>query len=346
MTASTVAPTTPLTGGRAPVGTKNIVWHRAQRVFLSVWKPISIFIPVFILGSFFTFGLGAISGRSPAALQLGDAATPDAVAALNHQFGLDQPFFSRYFDWLGALLSGNFGNSWVNGVPVIKLLGDRAAVSLSVAGLALLIGVVFGFIFGSIAAQFQTRWPDRLITTGTTIISVLPPFVVGIALIAVFSIWLRLLPAVGFVPITKGFWPWFSHLILPAIALSFDTVSDVARQLRTGLVSVYRENYVTGAVVRGLGPRRVFFVHVLRNGIGPALSVLGLKFPALLGGAVLIETIFGLAGYGVFAAQSAVSGDVPSVQAVLVISIVLVVVFNLLVNIILNRLIPSAARGV
>ncbi|GGF22117.1 ABC transporter permease [Subtercola lobariae] len=311
-----------------------------------MWKPISIFIPVFILATFFTFLLGAVSGRSPAALQLGDSATPDAVAALNHQFGLDQPFFVRYFDWLGTLLSGNFGNSWVSGVPVAKLLGDRAVVSLSVAGLALLIGLVFGFILGAVAAHFQTRWPDRVITTGTTVISVLPPFVVGIALIAVFAIWLRWLPAVGFVPITKGFWPWASHLILPAVALSFDTVSDVARQLRTGLVSVYRENYVIGATVRGIGPRRVFWVHVLRNGVGPALSVLGLKFPALLGGAVLIESIFGLAGYGVFAAQSAVSGDVPSVQAVLVISVVLVVVFNLLVNVVLNRLIPSAARGV
>jgi peptide/nickel transport system permease protein len=346
MTASTIVSPTSLPDATAPVATRSIFWHRVRRVLASVWRPISIFIPVFILGTFFTFILGAVSGRSPAALQLGDAATPDAIAALNHQFGLDQPFFTRYFDWLGALLSGNFGNSWVNGVPVIRLLSDRAAVSLSVAGLALLIGIVFGFILGAVAAQFQTRWPDRVITTGTTIISVLPPFVVGIALIAVFAIWLRWLPAVGFVPITKGFWPWMSHLILPAVALSFDTVSDVARQLRTGLVSVYRENYVTGAIVRGISPRRVFFVHVLRNGIGPALSVLGLKFPALLGGAVLIESIFGLAGYGVFAAQSAVSGDVPSVQAVLVISIVLVVVFNLLVNVVLNRLIPSAARGV
>lgn len=323
-----------------------IVWHRVKRVLLSIWKPITILIPVFILGTFFTFLLGAVSGRSPAALQLGDAATPEAIAAVNQQFGLDQPFFVRYFEWLGTLLSGSFGNSWVNGVPVLKLLGDRAVVSLSVAGLALLIGLVFGFALGALAAQFQTRWPDRVITTGTTIISVLPPFVVGIALIAVFAIWLKWLPAVGYVPIQKGFWPWMSHLILPAIALSFDTVSDVARQLRTGLVSVYRENYVTGAIVRGLGPRRIFFVHVLRNGVGPALSVLGLKFPALLGGAVLIESIFGLSGYGIFAAQAAVSGDVPSVQAVLVISVVLVVVFNLLVNIVLNRLNPSAARGV
>jgi peptide/nickel transport system permease protein len=326
--------------------TRSIAWHRVRRVLLSIWKPISILIPVFILGSFFTFLLGALSGRSPAALQLGDSATPKAVAALNHQFGLDQPFLVRYVEWLGQLFHGSFGNSWLNGVPVGELLADRAVVSLSVAGLALLIGVVFGFGLGTLAALFHTRPIDRIITTVTTFISVLPPFVVGIGLIAVFAVWLQWLPAIGYIPIQNGVWPWFSHLILPAVALSFDTVSDVARQLRTGLVSAYRGNYVTGAIVRGLGPRRIFFVHVLRNGTGPALSVLGLKFPALLGGAVLIESIFGLAGYGIFASQAAVTGDVPSVQAVLVIAVVLVVVFNLLVNIVLNRLIPASSRGV
>jgi peptide/nickel transport system permease protein len=340
MTASVAAPAlaAPALGGLA--------WHRTQRVLLSIWRPLSVFIPVFFLGTFFTFLLGHISGRSPAALQLGDAATPEAVAAINHEFGLDRPFFVQYFDWLGTLLHGSFGQSWLNGVDIWKLLGDRAIVSLSVAGLALLMGVVVGFALGALAARFHTRWIDRVITTGTTIISVLPPFVVGIALISVFAVWLNWLPATGYVSINKGFWPWFSHLILPAVALSFDTVSDIARQLRTGLVSAYRDNYVTGAIVRGLGSRRIFFVHVLRNGVGPALSVLGLKFPALLGGAVLVESIFGLAGYGVFASQAAISGDVPSVQAVLVISIVLVVVFNLLVNIILNRLIPASRRGV
>jgi peptide/nickel transport system permease protein len=338
-----------MTATTAPPGVAardGVVGHRVRRVLLSIGRPVAVLIPVFLLGTFFTFLLGQVSGRSPAALQLGDSATPEAIASVNHQFGLDRPFFVQYLDWLGTLLSGSFGNSWLNGVPISRLLADRAVVSLSVAGLALAIGVVFGFILGVIAAQFHTRWPDRIITTGTTIISVLPPFVVGITLISVFAVGLHWLPATGFVPITKGFWPWFSHLILPALALSFDTVSDMARQLRTGLVSARRENYVTGALVRGLSPRRVFYVHVLRNGVGPALSVLGLKFPALLGGAVLTEAIFGLAGYGAFATQSAVSGDVPAVQAVLVITILLVVVFNLLVNVLLTRLIPSAARGV
>ena len=114
----------------------------------------------------------------------------------------------------------------------------------------------------------------------------------------------------------------------------------------SGLVTARRQNYVVGARVRGLSGRRIFFVHILRNGVGPSLAVLGLKFPALLGGAVVTEAIFQLSGYGVFASQSAIKGDVPAVQAVLVVAVLLVVIFNMLVNLILNRLIPASSRGV
>ncbi len=328
--------------GRRP----NLPVYRAGRVLASVARPLTIFVPVFLLGTFFTFLLGHLSGRNPAYIQLGDAATPEAVAAVEHGYGLDRPFAEQYLSWLGRIAHGDLGESWFNGHSVAQVLLDRAAITLSAAGLALVIGVVVGFVLGALAARFHTRWIDRAVTGFTTAISVLPPFIVGIALVAVVGVSLHLLPAAGYVPIGRGVWPWLSHLILPALALSFDTVADVARQLRDGLVSAGRENYVTGAVVRGLGGRRIFFVHKLRNGIGPALAVLGLKFPNLLGGAVVTEAIFGLSGFGVFASQAAVRGDVPSVQGVLVVSVVLVVVFNLIVNVVLNRLVPSAARGV
>lgn len=329
-----------------PVARRGVVAHRIRRAVTSTARLLAIFVPVFLLATFLTFLLGHLSGRSPAYLQLGDAAAPEAVAALEHEWGLDRPFLVQYWDWLGSILVGDLGNSWYNQLSVADALVQRAAITLSAAGVALVIGIVFGFLLGALAAHFHTRWPDRAITTFTTFISVLPPFIVGIALTAVFAVSLGLFPAAGYVPLQAGFSPWLSHLILPAIALSFDTVAEVARQLRNGLVSAYRGNYVTGAIVRGLGPRRIFFVHVLRNGMAPALAVLGLKFPNLLGGAVITEAIFGLSGYGVYASQAAVRGDVPAVQGVLVVSIVLVVVFNLLVNIVLNRVTPDAARGV
>jgi peptide/nickel transport system permease protein len=185
-----------------------------------------------------------------------------------------------------------------------------------------------------------------LVTIFSAAISTLPPFIAGVVLIDIFATALHLLPPAGYASMSEGFGAWFSHIILPAIALSFDTVADVARQLRVGLVSAKRQNYVTGAVVRGLSRRRVFWVHTVRNAVGPSVAVLGLKFPNLLGGAVVTESIFQLSGYGMFATQSAVQGDVPSVQAVLVVAVILVVIFNMFVNIILNALIPSASRGI
>ncbi|GGN95168.1 ABC transporter permease [Actinoplanes lobatus] len=309
-------------------------------------RTVAIFVPVFLVATFVTFALRALSGLTPAHLQLGESATPEMVAAIEHEWGLDRPFLVQYLDWFGELLKGDLGVSWFNGADIATLLLQGAIVSLSVAGLALVIGVVFGFGFGVLAAVRRTTWVDRAITGFMTFISVMPSFVVGIALVVVFAVSLGWFPSAGYVPAERGTGVWLAHLVLPAIALSFDTVSDVARQLRAGLVAAYRENYVTGAVVRGIGPRRIFFRHVLRNGMGPALVVLGMKFPNLLGGAVVTESIFGMPGFGQFAADSAQRGDVPAVQGVLVVSVVLVVVFNLLVNVILVRVAPASARGV
>lgn len=319
----------------------------AHQTLRFLGHSVVVFATVFFFATLITFALQDLSGLSPAHLQLSESATPEQIATLEHEWGLDRPWVVQYADWLTGIAQGDLGNSWYNGASVAELLASRALISLSVAGLALLIGIVFGFLLGVLAAVFRTTWIDRGITAFTTLISVMPPFVVGIALVAVFAVSLGWFPSAGYVPIESGGVAlWLQHLWLPALALSFDTIADVARQMRAGLVGAYRENYVTGAIVRGLGPRRIFLVHVLRNGSGPAVTVLGMKFPALLGGAVVTEAIFGLAGFGKFAADSASRGDVPAVQGVLVVAIVLVVVFNLIVNVLLVRLNPAAARGV
>lgn len=308
---------------------------------------VVVFATVFLFATFLTFALQGMSGLSPAHLQLGESATPEAIAKLEEQWGLDRPFLVQYLDWLGGVVRGDLGTSWYNGAGISELLASRAAISLSVAGLALVIGVVGGFGLGALAALKPTSLLDRAITGFTTIISVMPPFVVGIGLVAVFAVLLGWFPSAGYVPIERGgVGLWLLHLWLPAIALSLETVADLARQLRVGLIQAHRENYVVGALVRGLSSRRIFWGHVLRNGSGPALTVLGMKFPALLGGAIVTEAIFGLAGFGVFAAESAKRGDVPAVQGVLVVAILLVVVFNLVVNLLLARLNPAAGRGV
>jgi peptide/nickel transport system permease protein len=137
---------------------------------------------------------------------------------------------------------------------------------------------------------------------------------------------------------------WLKFLILPCLSLSLESAADLARQLRNGLVGTLRENYVTGAVVRGYSTKRVVFVHALRNGAGPALALLGLHIPRLIGGAVITETVFALPGLGQLAKDSALKGDVPVVQATLLVTIGLVLVSSLLVNVGLKRLRPGTGR--
>ncbi|SNX78520.1 peptide/nickel transport system permease protein [Streptomyces microflavus] len=320
--------------------------HAAGRVAAALGRSAAIFVPVFLVATFVTFALRSMSGLSPARIQLGEEATPEAIRRVEAEWGLDQPFLAQYGHWFSDVLHGQLGTSWVNGADISTLIGLGLGVSLSVATFALAIGVVAGFVLGTVAALRRSTVVDRTITGFVTLISVMPAFVVGIVLVAVLAVGFGLFPSAGYVPADQGVGPWLAHITLPALALSFDVVADVARQLRSSLVAAYGENYVTGAVVRGLSPRRIFFGHVLRNGLGPALATIGQKFPALVGASVVTEWIFGLQGFGRFANDSAQAGDVPAVQGVLVVSIVLVVSFNLIINLVLARVMPASQRGV
>lgn len=326
------------TAGRVRGGLSGL-WSGVLRVAL-------ISLPVFLFATLITFGLRELSGISPLAFVVGEDATPQLVATIREKWGLDQPFIVQYLLWLAAVVQGDLGEAWKDGQSVSEILWQKAPISLSITFFALVIGVVGGTALGLLAALNRGTWIDRGITVATSVVSAMPSFVVGIVLIAVFAVGFRLFPSGGYVAFEQNPGAWLARITLPAIALSLDTVADIARQLRSGIVGAYQSNYVVGARLRGLSEARILWTHVLRNGVGPALTVLGMKFPTLLGGAVITESIFHLPGYGIFTATAAQQGDVPVVQGALIFSIVLVLVFNLLVNAILNRLTPAAQRGI
>jgi peptide/nickel transport system permease protein len=309
-----------------------------------IGSTLAIAVPVFLVATLITFLLGVVSGLDPAAGIAGDAASPETIARIRADLGLDQPIALQYLHWMGQVLRGDLGTSWFNGVPAAELIFQRLPISLSIAGMALLVGLVFGTGLGLVAGVRSGTRTDRVITLFAAIVSSLPPFVVAFVLILVFSLWLGWLPSSGYVPFSEDPAGWLAAIGIPAVALSVDVVADLARQLRTGLVSALSENYVTGAVVRGLSRRRILFVHVLRNAAGPALTVVALRVPMLIGGAVVTEAIFNMPGMGKLAADSALRGDVPVVQGTLVVSIVLILACNLCVNVLLGVLQPAARR--
>jgi peptide/nickel transport system permease protein len=324
----------------APVQDDKPPRRRSRRWIGTLATPVV----VFLFSSLLTFGLGALSPSNPAAAVLGETATPDDIARMNHEFGLDRPLPVQYLDWLFSALQGDLGRSYFTTIPVADSIVAALPVDLALAGLAIILAVLIGGAAGVAAALRQGSRLDRAVTAVASALGTLPPFVLGIGLIIVFSVLLKALPAGGYVPLEQGLGQWLRFAILPALALSLDIAASIARQLRTSLVGQLGENYVTGAVVRGLGTRRVLFGHALRNAIGPALTVLGIGVPMVLGGAVVTEKIFNLPGLAQLALQAAGQHDVPLIQGTLLVTVTVVLVCNTLVNIAVLRLTPQGKR--
>ena len=304
---------------------------------------IGVLIPIVVLSTFITYSLGALSNSDPAATILGqDAATPAAVAHLNHVLGLDKPLVVQYWDWLSQAVRGNLGTSYFTQIPVSQSISQRLPVDLSIAILAVILAVIIGGTTGAVAAVRRGGWFDRGLTIVCSAVSTLPAFVVGIILVVIFAVAAHLLPANGYVGPAQGIGPWLKSIILPSLALALAVAADIARQLRTSLVAVLEQNYITGARVRGLPYRRILFRHALRNAVGPALVVLGIGFPQMLAGSVAVEAVFSLPGLGQLLINAAESRDIPVVQGLLLVVSAFVVVVNLVVNILLALLYRSS----
>ncbi len=307
-------------------------------------RALFIGLPVGLLSTFITYGMGALTDTNPAAEVLGVTATPADIARMNHYFGLDRPFLVQYVSWLGHALTGDLGRSYFTTLPVADSVGRALPVDVSLALVAVSIAVLAGGALGIAAALNNGGRLDHTVTALCAAASTVPPFVIGIGLIVLFSVTIPILPSGGYVPITDDPGQWLRFIILPGLALSADLAADIARQLRTSLVGAMGENYVTGAVVRGLSRRRVVFGHALRNAAGPALTVLGIRIPILIGSTVVAEVVFSLPGLGKLGLDAASRGDIPLIQGALLTAIVIVVVSNVLVNGALVRLRPQARR--
>jgi peptide/nickel transport system permease protein len=301
-------------------------------------------LPVAVISTLIIFLLTYLSTANPALQALGQDATPSAIARLDHLWGLDRPFWDQYLSWLAHALEGDLGHSWFTGVPVASSIMQRLPVDLSIAGVALALALLIGFPAGLIAGTRQGGLIDRVVTAVSSLAIAVPVFWLGIMLVVLFSIKLRWLPATGYEPPDAGLGVWLEHVILPGLALSALVAAMIARQLRASVIAALQENYVIGARVRGLSPRRILFVHVLRNAAAPTVAAIGLEVPQLLGGAVITETVFALPGIGQYALEGAQNHDVPVIQGVLLVMVVLVLICNVGVDLLLGWMRPATRR--
>lgn len=295
---------------------------------------------LFVISSLTYFFL-LLSGTGVARTILGQRATEEQVALKAVELGLDRPFLVRFASWLGDALQGDLGRSWFSGEVVSTAIATRLPVTLSLVIGTTIVAAVIAVVLGVIAAV-RRGWVDRVLQVVTVLGFALPGFWIALVLVRYLAIDLQLFPATGFIPITRSFPGWLSTVTIPITALAIGGIAGIAQQVRSSVINTLRQDYVRTLYSRGLSPVRVIGKHVLRNASGPALTVLALQFIGLLGGAVIVEQIFALPGLGLLAVTATTRGDIPIVMGVVIVTAILVVVVNLVMDILNGWLNPKA----
>ncbi|MFJ2738484.1 ABC transporter permease [Streptomyces sp. NPDC087440] len=295
-----------------------------------------------LVASFAVFGAMYLAPGSPASFLLsGRSASPEAVAAINARYHLDDPFLLRYLHWLGDVVQGDFGRSLTYRTDVSRLLADRLPTTLMLVAMALVVVVVVGLLLGRIAAV-RGGAVDSAVLVVTTLAIGTPSFVAAVLLQGLFAVQLGWFPSSG---AGDGFWDTVFHLMLPAIALALYLIGLLARVTRTAMLEALGSEHVTVARSRGVPERLVIRRHVLRNSLGTLLTTGGLIVSTLLVCTVLVETAFSIGGIGQLLELSTSTKDFPTVQAVSLLIVGIFMAVNLLVDLVLPLVDPRITLG-
>ena len=298
-------------------------------------------LPTFLAASFFIFIFVRLIPGDPAAVMLGDAATPEQVASLRAEMGLDKPLLLQYGLWMGKLMTGDMGDSIFFQTPVAEVLADGAETSIFLALMTMLWIVLFGLPIGVVAAANQGGRLDQTLSAAAMLAASVPTFWLGLYLILIFAVGLGWLPSSGYPSVFDGGGiANLRYLILPSLALAAPNAALIIRLTRASMLDVMREDFVRIARAKGLSPTRVLLRHVLRNALIPVVSAFGFTFAALVSEAVVTETVFSLPGIGRLVVQSVLRRDYPVIQGVMLSVVALYLCINLAVDLLCARLDP------
>ena len=310
-------------------------------VGLILRRLLAIF-PVMLLVSFVVFMLSSlIPGDLAYVLAGGDNATPDRIAQVRAELGLDQPLLVQYWDWLRHAVVLDFGDSLVDRRPVMATIRDRFPVTLTLAVAAIVFAVIVGGLTGFIAGKRPGSARDRVATVGSSVGMAVPNFWLGMLLISGFSLTLGWFPPGGLPVFAEDPVGWVSSLVLPSIALGLLPAAIVMRQLRASLVDVMGSHYVRTAWGKGAGVTRVVGKHAFKNAAMPTVTVLGLTLGSLIGGSVLVEQIFSIPGLGTRLLQAVLDSDLPMIQGIVILFALIQVLLMLVVDIVYSFLNPK-----
>lgn len=283
--------------------------------------------------SLLLFAVMALLPGDPAAITLGTSATPETLAALRHEMGLDQSLIVRYIQWLAGALTGDLGRSYTYGVPVAGLIAERLVVTVPLAIFAIVLSIAIAIPLGVAAAAGRGSVIDAAASLFSQTSIAVPGFWVALLLILLFSTALGWMPAGGFPGWSNGVLPALRALLLPAVALALPQAGVLTRVTRTAVLETLNEDFIRTARAKGLSRGAVLWMHVVPNALVPILTILGLQFTFLVAGAVLIENVFNLPGLGRLAYQALSQRDIIVMQDVVLFFAGLVILVNFLVDI-------------
>jgi peptide/nickel transport system permease protein len=310
-----------------------------------IGRRLLYLVPVVLAVTALTFFIASLLPGDLAITMLGDQATPDAVAALHKKLGLDLPLWQQYLHWLGGALSGDLGTSPRTGETVLHAIGARLPVSLELMVIAELGGLLIGVPLAILCAVRPGSELDRGTSAAAFGLLSVPPFLLAILLIFLFAVELRWLPATGFVPLSESVIGNLRAMVLPGLTLALLEWPAIMRILRSDMISTLQENYIAMAKAKGLSQRRILLVHALKPSSLTLITIVGLNIGRLIGGALVVETIFALPGVGRLLVEAIFLRDFIVLQGGVVLVAVGFVLVNFMVDLLYAALDPRIRHG-
>jgi peptide/nickel transport system permease protein len=297
-----------------------------------VLRRLMATIPVLGVVAIAVFALLHVTPGDPAVIIAGDYATTEDIARIRARLGLDQPLLTQVGLWLGRIVRGDLGTSIFSGLPVATLIRQRAETTVALTVLAMMISVGVGVPLGVLAAWKKGSWIDRVVMVFAVSGFSMPVFWLGFLLVYVFAISAHWLPVQGYRSLADGLGPFLHHLVLPAVTLSVVYMALIARMTRASMLGVLSEDFIRTAFAKGLAPGRVLVRHALKNASLPVVTIIGIGFALLIGGAVVTESVFALPGLGRLTVDAIIRRDYPVIQGVILVVSGVYVLINLIVD--------------
>jgi peptide/nickel transport system permease protein len=312
-------------------------------VLAYIFKRILTLVPTLVAASILVFMFIHLIPGDPAAVLLGDTATPEEIAALTHEMGLDRPIWQQYIAWFSNVLKGDLGESLFFKTPVLTVIADGAETSILLALMTMFWIVLLGIPIGIWSATHHGTWIDQVTSGLAMLFASIPTFWLGLYLILIFAVGLGWFPSSGFPSLSDGGLSNLRYLLLPSLTLAAPNAALIVRLVRASMLDVSREDHVRTARAKGLSPAKVAIKHVFRNSLIAVTAAFGFTFAALISEAVVTETVFSLPGIGRLVVQSILRRDYPVIQGVILVIVVLYMVVNLLVDLAYARLDPRVS---